>query len=73
LQNQNYYHFEQDDANAGMNAVFEYLYVVLKPLSIWWVIALLVLLAVLLGPVDYLVLKRYDKLPWTWSPPPAGF
>lgn len=38
----------------------------LRPLSIWWVIGLLALLAVLLGPVDYLVLKKLDRLPLTW-------
>jgi hypothetical protein len=35
-------------------------------LSIWWVIGLLTLLAILLGPVDYLVLKRLDRQPMTW-------
>jgi len=38
----------------------------LRPLSIWWVIALLILFAVLLGPFDYILLKRLDKLPLTW-------
>jgi len=38
----------------------------LRPLSIWWVIGLLSALAVLLGPVDYFVLKKLDRLPWTW-------
>jgi len=55
-------------AQAGNNAVMEYLYSIseLRPLSIWWVIVLLVLLAVLLGPVDYKVLKRIGRLPLTW-------
>lgn len=55
-------------AQAGSNAVMEYLYSIseLRPLSIWWVILLLTLLAVLLGPVDYIVLKRMDRLPLTW-------
>jgi hypothetical protein len=53
---------------AGLNAVMEYLYNIaqMRPLSIWWVILLLTTLALLLGPVDYLVLKRYDRLPLTW-------
>jgi len=38
----------------------------LKPFSIWWVILLLALLGLLLGPVDYFVLKKHDRLPWTW-------
>jgi hypothetical protein len=48
--------------------VLEYLYNIseLRPLSIWWVILLLGLLALLLGPIDYKVLKHYDRLPFTW-------
>ena len=38
----------------------------MRPLSIWWVILLLGTLAVLLGPVDYKILKRLDRLPLTW-------
>ncbi len=55
-------------AQAGLNAVMEHLYHIaqMKPLSIWWVILLLTMLAILLGPVDYLVLKRLDRLPMTW-------
>jgi hypothetical protein len=44
----------------------EFLYQEIKPLSIWWVILLLTGLAVLLGPVDYKLLKRYGRLPYTW-------
>ena len=53
---------------AASNTVLEYLYNIpqMRPLSIWWVILLLVLLAVLLGPVDYLVLKKFDRQPLTW-------
>jgi len=55
-------------AQAGSNAVMEYLYDIpeMRPLSIWWVIGLLTALAILLGPVDYKVLKRKDRLPLTW-------
>jgi hypothetical protein len=60
--------FDIGRAHAGSNAVMEYLYSIseLRPLSIWWVILLLTLLAVLLGPVDYKVLKRMNRLPLTW-------
>ncbi|MEN8128321.1 MAG: hypothetical protein ABFR90_11045 [Planctomycetota bacterium] len=53
---------------AGSNAVMEYLLNIpqMRPLSIWWVILLLILLAVLLGPVDYIVLKKLDRQPLTW-------
>lgn len=52
----------------GSNAVVGHLMSIpeMRPLSIWWVILLLALLAVLLGPVDYIVLKRLGKLPLTW-------
>jgi hypothetical protein len=62
----NYYGISRE--LAGNNAVMEYLYDIaqLRPLSIWWVILLLVLLALLIGPVDYIVLKRLDRLPLTW-------
>ena len=55
-------------AQNASNQVMEHLYQLrqMKPLSIWWVILTLSALAVLLGPVDYLVLKRLDKLPYTW-------
>ena len=53
---------------AGSNSVMEYLLDIpqMRPLSIWWIILLLTLLAVLLGPVDYIVLKKMDKQPLTW-------
>ncbi len=65
---EDYMSFNIGTAQKASNAVMEFLYNVaeMKPLSIWWVILLLSLLAVLLGPVDYTVLKRLDKLPMTW-------
>jgi len=53
-------------AHAANNAVMEFLYRGIRPLSIWWVILLLITLAVLLGPMDYKLLKRMDRLPLTW-------
>jgi hypothetical protein len=55
-------------AQAGSNAVMEHLYAIseMRPLSIWWVVLLLAGLAFLLGPVDYKLLKRLDRLPLTW-------
>lgn len=62
------YMYDIGVAQIGNNAVMEYLYSIseLRPLSIWWVILLLTLLAVLLGPVDYKVLKHIGRLPLTW-------
>lgn len=55
-------------AQMSATAVLEYLQDIsqMRPLSIWPVLGLLVLLAVLIGPVDYFVLKRLDRQPWTW-------
>ncbi len=55
-------------AQSAGNQVMEFLYQLsqMKPLSIWWVILILTMLALLLGPVDYFVLKRLDRLPYTW-------
>jgi hypothetical protein len=60
--------YEVGRAQTANNAVMEYLYNIseMRPLSIWWVILLLITLAVLLGPVDYKILKRMDRLPLTW-------
>jgi hypothetical protein len=58
--------FEIGWAHAANNAVMDFLYQQIRPLSIWWVILLLITLAVLLGPVDYKLLKRIDRLPLTW-------
>jgi len=71
----NYSHQRQDESffqtgigQVGSTAVMEHLYNIpeMKPLSIWWVILILAALAILLGPVDYKVLKRLDRLPLTW-------
>jgi len=54
----------QRAANQVMNYLFELRQ--MQPLSIWWIILTLTALAVLLGPVDYWVLKRLDRQPFTW-------
>lgn len=55
-------------AQRATNEVLGYLQAIpqMRPLSIWPVLGLLVLLAILIGPVDYIVLKRWDRQPWTW-------
>jgi len=63
-----YHMYNISRAQAGSNAVMEYLYSIaqMRPLSIWWVVFLLTVLAILLGPVDYKILKSRDRLPLTW-------
>ncbi len=58
--------YDVGSVHAANNAVMEFLYQGIRPLSIWWVILLLITLAVLLGPIDYKLLKRFDRLPLTW-------
>ncbi len=66
LEKRNMNSYRLGGAYYASNAVMNYLYKGIRPLSIWWVILLLTALAVLLGPVDYIVLKRKDRLPLTW-------
>ncbi|MCH8217123.1 MAG: hypothetical protein IH892_10155 [Planctomycetes bacterium] len=63
-----YGQFELAGSQEMTNRVLTHLHSIdeMRPLSIWWIILLLSLLAILLGPVDYMVLKRLGKLPWTW-------
>lgn len=60
--------FGATKAQEANNRVLEYLYSIdqMRPLSIGWVVGLLVLLAILIGPVDYWVLKKLDRQPLTW-------
>jgi hypothetical protein len=62
------YRFDITQAQEANNQVMEYLYDIdqMRPLSIGWVVGLLILLAILIGPVDYWVLKKIDRQPWTW-------
>ena len=66
--NNNYYDYQIDQAQSAANAVLDHLYDIeeMRPLSIWWVILLLSALAILLGPVDFIMLKKLDRLPLTW-------
>jgi hypothetical protein len=67
--------YEIGQAQEANNKIMEFLYQGIKPLSIWWVIFLLSIwwvifllttLAILLGPLDYKLLKRKGRLPLTW-------
>ncbi|HUT29010.1 MAG TPA: hypothetical protein VMX13_04375 [Sedimentisphaerales bacterium] len=68
LTNRDQHAYQVGGAQVASNEVMKYLYSIseMRPLSIWWVILLLAALAVLLGPVDYTILKRRDRLPLTW-------
>lgn len=62
------YYFDTGPEFRAASSVLERLLAIreLRPLSIWWVIGLLVVLTILLGPVEYLLLRRLGRLPWTW-------
>jgi hypothetical protein len=54
--------------DAGQNSILGYLLRIsgLRPISIWSVLMVLGVMGLLIGPVDYLVLKKMNKLPWTY-------
>lgn len=62
------YVYQSGLSQNSVNQVLQYQYDVkqMRPLSIWWVILILASMAILLGPVDYFVLRRLDRLPLTW-------
>lgn len=64
----NPYQYRLGAQQDGAEAVLNYLTGIdeLRPLSIWAVVVLLVSLTILVGPVDYFVLKRLGRLPLTW-------
>ena len=61
------YQYALERSAAASNAVLDHLMDIreLEPISIVWVVLLLAGLAVVIGPVDYLVLKRRGRLPLT--------
>jgi len=63
-----YFGYGHDDTAGPSNAVLNFLLDIpeMEPISILWVILLLVGLAVVIGPVDYLILRKRDRLPLTW-------
>jgi len=63
-----YYSYGHDDTARASNAVLNFLLDIpeMEPISILWVVLLLVGLAVVIGPVDYLILRKRDRLPLTW-------
>jgi hypothetical protein len=60
--------FRYGPVNRATNAVLEHLFSVeqLRPIHIGWVVLVLVALAVLIGPVDYVILRLLGRLPMTW-------
>jgi len=62
------YGFNVGRPTLAANTVLEHLLDTekLRPIHIGWVVLVLVSLAVLIGPVDYLVLKKLGRLPMTW-------
>jgi hypothetical protein len=63
-----YWTYRLGRADAATGAVLEHLHqiVELRPLHAGWIVAVLAALALLIGPVDYFVLKRLNHLPLTW-------
>jgi hypothetical protein len=62
------YDYGYDETADSSNAVLTYLLDIpeMEPISILWVVGLLMTLAVVIGPVDYLILRKRDRLPLTW-------
>ncbi len=59
---------EGSPETAGVNNILSHLMSIseLEPISIWWILAILGTMALLIGPVDYMILKRMNRLPWTY-------
>jgi hypothetical protein len=60
--------YTPDDSSGAGVEVLNYLLDIpqMQPISIVWIILLLMGLAAVIGPIDYFVLKRFDRLPLTW-------
>jgi hypothetical protein len=56
------------DSGSSTNTIMAWLLNIreMRPISIIWIVMLLLGLAVVIGPFDYLILKRRDRLPLTW-------
>ncbi len=69
----NQHMFQLGLRSQGDTSLLAYLHAIpeLRPIGVGWVILLLVGLAIVIGPVDYLLLKRFDRLPLTWLTLPA--
>ena len=67
-ENNNAYNMFASESGGSVNTIMAYLLNIreMQPISIIWIVLLLLGLAVVIGPFDYLVLKRRDRLPLTW-------
>ena len=63
-----WYGYQPSPADAASNEVLEHLLSIaeLRPMHAGWIVGVLAALALLIGPVDYLVLKKLGRLPLTW-------
>ena len=63
-----YYNYASTLSGSGTNNILAYLQDIpqLGSFNIWWIALVLGLMALILGPVDYLILKRLNRLPYTW-------
>jgi hypothetical protein len=63
-----YYYTEPTAGSRCTDALLAYLLDIpeLMPISIIWVVLLMGGMVLVIGPIDYLMLKRRDRLPLTW-------
>lgn len=64
----NSYFYDPGRSGGSVSMLVDYIMTIpeMRPVSIWAMIGLLSALALVLGPIDYFVLKRIDRLPLTW-------
>ena len=62
------YYYDPGRSGGAVGAVVDHIMTLpeMRPVSVWAMIGLLSALALVLGPIDYFVLKRIDRLPLTW-------